>query len=48
MLQPLPARPYPSLLLAAPTVPRAALPLPQVVVERRSLAAYAALAGADT
>jgi transposase len=46
-LQPLPTRPYTALLLAPPAVPRSPIPLPQVVVEHRPLAAYAALAGAD-
>ena len=47
VLQPLPARPYRSLLPAAPVVSRVPVPLPGVVVEHRPLAAYAALAGAD-
>lgn len=47
VLQALPARPYQSLLLATPGVSRMATPLPRVVVERRSLTAYAALAGGD-
>lgn len=53
-LQPLPARPYRSLVLdqapaptprpsRVPTLP----PVPQIAVERRSLATYAALAGGD-
>jgi len=47
VLQPLPGRPYHSLVLG-PTAPRPATPLamPRIVVERRSLQAYAALAGA--
>ncbi|HEY8054072.1 MAG TPA: IS21 family transposase [Steroidobacteraceae bacterium] len=47
-LQALPARPYQSLVLG-PIAPRPATPrtLPRIVVERRSLHAYAALAGAD-
>ena len=47
-LAPLPAHPYHSLLLApAKPVPRERAPLPSVVVERRSLQAYATLAGGD-
>lgn len=47
-LQPLPARPYTSLVLG-PLAPRPVpvRALPHLVVERRSLQAYAALAGAD-
>jgi transposase len=48
LLQPLPARPYQSLVLG-PTAARPVAPpaMPRIVVERRSLQAYAALAGAD-
>lgn len=48
LLQPLPARPYQSLVLG-PIAPRPSAPIamPRIVVERRSLQAYAALAGAD-
>lgn len=48
VLQPLPHRPYQSLVLGPPA-PRATPPiaLPRIEVERRSLQAYAALAGAD-
>jgi transposase len=49
VLQPLPARPYHSPLLgpmaAPPRLPRAGIPT--AIVERRSLATYAALAGGD-
>jgi transposase InsO family protein len=48
VLQPLPARPYQSLVLAPRPAPAPKpRPLPQIVVERRSLATYAALVGAD-
>lgn len=48
VLQPFPARPYQSLVLG-PIAPRPAppMPMPRIVVERRSLQAYAALAGAE-
>ena len=48
LLQPLPLRPYHSLVLG-PVAPRPATPIamPRIAVERRSLQAYAALAGAD-
>lgn len=47
VLHPLPARPYHSLVLGPlPPAPVARPPLPRVVVERRSLEVYAALAGA--
>jgi transposase len=47
LLQPLPARPYHSLVIetAPRSVPRIAAPLPSVVVERRPLAQYAELVG---
>jgi transposase len=48
VLQPLPARPYQSLVLTPRPAPAAERPaLPRVVVERRSLRTYAALVGAD-
>ncbi|MBK6780625.1 MAG: hypothetical protein IPG75_13780 [Gemmatimonadetes bacterium] len=46
-LQPLPLRPYVSLLPPPRAVPPRPLAVPQVVVEHRSLAAYAALAGVE-
>lgn len=46
-LQPLPMRPYVSLLPPARAMPPRPLAVPQVVVEHRSLAAYAALAGVE-
>jgi transposase len=50
ILQPLPARPYRSLVLPlASSAPADRTPVPRVPVERRSLSAYAALAvGGDT
>ena len=48
-LQPLPARPYQSLVLTPrPAPPPKARPLPSIVVERRSLGTYAALVGAES
>jgi hypothetical protein len=51
VLQPLPARPYHSLVLTARPTPRTDLtrppPGPPVVVERRSLHTYAALVGGE-
>ncbi|MGH7522824.1 MAG: IS21 family transposase [Gemmatimonadales bacterium] len=48
-LQPLPARPYQSLVLGPiPPRPRPPIAMPRIAVERRSLQAYAALAGAET
>lgn len=47
VLQPLPPRPYQSLVLRPLVAPAARPALPRVVVERRSLQAYAALAGAE-
>jgi transposase len=47
-LQPLPARAYQSLVLTPrPAPPSRPRPLPQIVVERRSLGTYAALVGAE-